>query len=68
MFYVKEKINDVMEVSIEIEDNVFCRCPKCGNEVDVELSDFIGDKDFDLYSSSVCCSKCSKKFFREASK
>lgn len=29
MFYVKEKINDVMEVSIEINDeNVFCTCPK----------------------------------------
>ena len=68
MFYVKEKINDAVEVRIEIADNVFCRCPKCGVEVEVDLSEFIGDKDFDLYGSAVCCEKCSKKFFREVAK
>ena len=68
MFYVKEKINDAVEVTIEIADNVFCRCPKCGVEVEVDLSEFIGDKDFDLYGSAVCCEKCSKKFFREVAK
>ena len=68
MFYVKEKINDAVEVTIEIADNVFCRCPKCGAEVEVDLSEFIGDKDFDLYGSAVCCEKCSKKFFREVAK
>ena len=68
MFYVKEKINDAVEVTIEIADNVFCQCPKCGTEVEVDLSDFIGDEDFDLYDSSVCCEKCSKKFFREVAK
>ena len=68
MFYVKEKINDAVEVTIEIADNVFCQCPKCGAEVEVDLSDFIGDKEFDLYGSAVCCEKCSKKFFREVAK
>lgn len=63
MFYVKETLNDAMEVTIEIADNVFCRCPKCGAEVEVDLSDFIGDENFDLYGTSVCCEKCSKKFF-----
>ena len=34
MFYVKEPINDAMEVTIEINyENVFCRCPVCGKEV-----------------------------------
>lgn len=29
MFYVKEQLNDAMEVSVEInEENVYCRCPK----------------------------------------
>jgi uncharacterized protein with PIN domain len=68
VFYVKETINDAVEVTIEIADNVFCRCPKCGVEVEVDLSEFIGDKDFDLYGSAVCCEKCSKKFFREVAK
>lgn len=68
MFYVKETINEAVEVKIEIADNVFCCCPKCGVEVEVDLSEFIGDKDFDLYGSAVCCEKCSRKFFREVSK
>ena len=29
MFYVKETINDAVEVKVEINDeNVFCRCPR----------------------------------------
>ena len=68
MFYVKETINEAVEVKIEIADNVFCRCPKCGVEVEVDLSDFIGDEDFDFYGSAVCCEKCSKKFFMEVAK
>lgn len=29
MFYVKEQLNDAMEVSVEINDeNVYCRCPQ----------------------------------------
>lgn len=43
MFYVKEQLNDAMEVSIEINDeNVFCRCPHCGSEVQVDLADVFG--------------------------
>ena len=34
MFYVKEKISDAVNVTVEITDeNVFKRCPGCGNEV-----------------------------------
>ena len=40
MFYVKEKLSDSAEINIEIHDeNVFCRCPKCGCEVPVDLAD-----------------------------
>ena len=49
MFYVKEQLNDAMEVSIEINDeNVFCRCPHCGSEVRVDLAEVFagGEGDF----------------------
>ena len=59
MFYVKEKINDVMEVSIEINDeNVFCTCPKCGKEVRVDLVEVL--EEGDLVSTKVCCNTCSE--------
>ena len=59
MFYVKEKINDVMEVSIEINDeNVFCTCPKCGKEVEVDLVEVL--EEGDLVSTQVCCNTCSE--------
>ena len=59
MFYVKEKINDVMEVSIEVNDeNVFCTCPKCGKEVRVDLVEVL--EEGDLVSTQVCCNTCSE--------
>ena len=59
MFYVKEKINDVMEVSIEINDeNVFCTCPKCEKEVRVDLVEVL--EEGDLVSTQVCCNTCSE--------
>ena len=59
MFYVKEKINDVMEVSIEINDeNVFCTCPKCRKEVRVDLVEVL--EEGDLVSTQVCCNTCSE--------
>ena len=55
MFYVKEKLNDAMEVTVEINDeNVFCRCPRCGTEVPIDLNEFFGDAEF-------CCTECSRK-------
>lgn len=43
MFYVKEQLNDAMDVTIEINDeNVYCRCPKCGGEVQVDLAGGFG--------------------------
>lgn len=62
MFYVKEKINDAMEVSVEINDeNVFCICPICGCEVNVDISEIFADGNGDLYGTSVYCNECSKK-------
>ena len=62
MFYVKEKIGDVLEVTVEINDeNVFCRCPRCGADVSVDLNDFFGDEDFDLFGTALYCEECSRK-------
>lgn len=62
MFYTKEKINDSMEVSIEITDeNVFTRCPVCGKEFSVDLVDILGDGECDLYGTAVLCDECSQE-------
>lgn len=62
MFYVKEPINDAMEVTIEINDeNVFCRCPVCGKEVLVNLEKVLGDGKGDLFGTAVLCEDCSRE-------
>ncbi|AWW25968.1 hypothetical protein DOZ58_04490 [Acetobacterium sp. KB-1] len=65
MFYVKEQLNDAIEVSIEINDeNVFCRCPHCGSEVQVDLANVFADGEIDLFGTSVLCDNCSKEWKR----
>jgi hypothetical protein len=62
MFYVKEKLSDAVEVTVEITDeNVFCTCPGCGCEVGVDLAELFSDGEGDLYGTAVYCDKCSKK-------
>ena len=59
---MKEQLNDAMEVSIEINDeNVFCRCPHCGSEVQVDLAEVFADGDVDLFGTAVLCDNCSRK-------
>ena len=66
MFYIKERINDAMEVTVEINDeNVFCTCPKCGDEVQVDLEALSKDEPLDLLGTAVCCAECSKKILRK---
>lgn len=61
MFYVKEKLNNAVAVSIELGDeNVFCTCPNCGSEVNVNLKELFSDKNFDLYGTAVYCDECGK--------
>ena len=51
-----------MEVTVEINDeNVFCRCPRCGEEVPIDLNEFFGDAEFDLFGTAICCTECSRK-------
>ncbi len=62
MFYVKEKLTDAVEVSIEISDeNVFTRCPGCGDEVSIDLAELFSDGESDLYGTAVYCDECSRK-------
>lgn len=62
MFYVKERLNEAMEISIEITDeNVFCHCPMCGFEVPVDIAEILSDGESDLFGTSVFCDECGKK-------
>ncbi|EGQ26738.1 hypothetical protein HMPREF9372_1279 [Sporosarcina newyorkensis 2681] len=61
MFYVKEKISPAVDVTVDIhDDNVFCTCPDCGCEVNVDLAQLFLAGEGDLYSTSVYCVDCSK--------
>lgn len=62
MFYVKEQLNAAMGVSIEINDeNIFCRCPHYGSEVQVDLAEVFADGEIDLFGTAVLCDSCSRK-------
>lgn len=66
MFYVKEKLTETVGISVEINDeNVYCTCPCCGCEVNVDLSEVFSDGISDLYGTSVYCKKCSETLTRK---
>jgi DNA-directed RNA polymerase subunit RPC12/RpoP len=68
MFYVKEKINDVLEIKVEIhDDNVFCTCPDCGTEIGVDISELFSDGESDLYGTAIFCPDCSQSRLNEES-
>ena len=66
MFYVKTNLTDGMSVKTEITDeNVFCRCPDCGSEVQVDIAEVFSDGEGDLYSTAVLCQECGQARFTE---
>ena len=67
MFYVKVRLNEdtVLETDIT-QSNVCCRCPRCGREVNVDLTAFVGDEDFNPFDSAVLCEDCSEAYLKEA--
>ena len=69
MFYVKSKLDESTTLLTEITDeNVFTRCPDCGQEVSVDLNDVIDDEgQLDLFGTGVCCAECSRKRWNAAS-
>ena len=61
MFYVKETINDTLEVKVEIhDDNVFTTCPDCGVEICLDIAELFSDGESDLYGTAIFCPECSK--------
>lgn len=61
MFYLK---HNGKKLYIE-DDNVFTRCPRCGKELNMSLSDAVIDGDLDLYGTSFYCRKCSERMHTE---
>ncbi len=61
MFYVREKIGNPVDVTVEIhDDNVFCTCPGCGCEVEINLAELFSGGEGDLYGTRVYCPDCSR--------
>ncbi|HZK02252.1 MAG TPA: hypothetical protein VFC96_05245 [Anaerovoracaceae bacterium] len=61
MFYVKEKISPTVDVAVELhDDNVFCTCPNCGCDVEIDLAELFSDGKSDLYGTEVYCTDCSR--------
>ena len=59
MYYVKTRINDELEVRIDLTgDNVFTTCPNCGAEFKAEISQY---EDFCLYGTRTYCDECIQK-------
>ena len=62
MFYIKTELPDGKTVKTEVTDeNVFTRCPGCGDEVSVDLAELFSDSESDLYGTAVYCDECSRK-------
>jgi len=59
MFYIKTKRNHCIPIEDGDDGNVFTKCPGCGKEFEVDLSDFIVDGKLDMYGTAWYCTKCS---------
>lgn len=57
MFYMKYN-GRKLEIT---EDNVFTRCPVCGKEFTVDVSELFQDGDIDLYGTSIYCPECAER-------
>lgn len=63
MIFVKAKINDDVEIKVDLYGDEFrSYCPKCWHEhdVDIEVVAQIIVDGGDLASTAVCCKECSK--------
>ena len=65
MFYVKKSLGEDAGIRIDItDDNVFCRCSKCGCEVQVDIVEVIKET-VDLYGTEIFCDVCAMDEFGE---
>lgn len=63
MYYVKELIHDNYTVTVPITDkNVYCRCPHCGKEVQVDIGAMIEAGISDVLKTAVACDRCDSIF------
>lgn len=66
MFYIKEDINDTLNIKINIKkENTYTKCIKCEKEIAVDLSRLLACTDNDLEETSVLCEKCSSCILEE---
>ena len=62
MFYTKAELTDGVVFTTEITDeNVFTRCPGCGDKVSIDIAELFSDGEGDLFGTSVYCSDCTEK-------
>lgn len=60
MFYVKGRGR---KINLR-DDNVFTKCPGCGREHAVDLTEIFKGGDACIYSTAVYCPECSEKRLR----
>ena len=66
MFYVKKALDDEMTIAIDVTDeNVFCKCPCCGDEIQVDLGKLMKEPMAELIDTSVMCDNCSLAWRKE---
>jgi len=59
MFYVKAKLSpDVILIAKVRNDNIYTRCPDCGEELPVDLDELIHNDQIDLDNTKVYCLHC----------
>jgi hypothetical protein len=67
MIYTKANITDDIEIKVTLySEAIFCNCPDCGIEVQVDtetLRDIL--QDGDLAISSLYCDTCSEKYLNK---
>lgn len=60
MFYVKVSVAPGVSMQIEIHsDNVTTHCHKCGEEMQVDLSDVFADGEGDWENTELLCPACA---------
>lgn len=63
--YIKTKITDDIEINIQLySDQIYCKCPVCGVEVNVDADQLLDilENDGDLTTTAVYCDPCSEKY------
>lgn len=59
MFYVKANLSPDVTLIAEVHsDNIYTRCPDCGEELQIDLNHLIHDDQIDLEKSSCRCPEC----------